>query len=69
MRQTAVDDLDPNDGFRAVRALRALADDLEGEHVVRALGEGWSWARIAEALDISRQAVQKKHGHRINPAR
>jgi hypothetical protein len=69
MRQTAVDDLGPNDGFRAVRALRALADDLEGEHVVRALGEGWSWARIAEALDVSRQAVQKKHGHRIHPAR
>ena len=37
--------------------------------VVRALGEGWSWARIAEALDISRQAVQKKHGHRIKSAR
>jgi DNA-binding NarL/FixJ family response regulator len=69
MRQAAVDNLDPNDGFRAVRALRCLADDLEGEHVVRALGEGWSWARIAEALDVSRQAVQKKHGHRINPAR
>ncbi len=69
MAQTAVDDLEPNDGFRAVTALRALADDLEGEHVVQALSEGWSWARIAEALDVSRQAVQKKHGHRINPAR
>jgi DNA-binding NarL/FixJ family response regulator len=69
MRQTAVDNLHPNDGFRAVKALRSLADDLEAEHVVRALGEGWSWARIAEALDVSRQAVQKKHGHHINPAR
>lgn len=68
MDRTVVDGLTPNDGFRAVQALRALADDLEAEHVVRALSEDWSWARIAEALDITRQAVQKKHGHRINPA-
>lgn len=62
-----MDDLTPNDGFRAVQALRVLADDLEAEHVVRALAEGWSWARVAEALDVTRQAVQKKHGHRIQP--
>jgi hypothetical protein len=69
MAKTVVDGLGPNDGFRAVIALRSLADDLEAEHVVRALGDGWSWARIAEALDVSRQAVQKKHGHRINATR
>ena len=63
MHGTLVDDLSPNDGFRAVRALRALADDLEAEHVVRALAEGWSWARVGEALDVTRQAVQKKHSH------
>lgn len=68
MIRTAVDGLAPNDGFRAVRALRVLADELEAEHVVRALSEGWSWAQIAEALDITRQAVQKKHGHRIHPS-
>jgi len=68
MSRLAVDDLEPNDGFRAVRALRVLADDLEAEHVVRALGHEWSWAQIAEALDVSRQAVQKKHSHRINPS-
>jgi len=67
MSRTVVDHLTPNDGFRAVRALRVLADDLEAEHVVQALGEGWSWARIAEALDVTRQAVQKKHSHRITP--
>lgn len=67
MRSTVVDDLTPNDGFRAVRALRVLADDLEAEHVVRALADGWSWAQIAEALDVTRQAVQKKHVHRITP--
>ncbi len=64
-KRAAVDDLTPNDGFRAVQALRSLADELEAEHVVQALAEGWSWAQIAEALDVTRQAVQKKHGHRI----
>lgn len=58
----AVDDLDPADGFRAVLALRALADEMESELVLRALGLGWSWALIGEALNVSRQAVQKKHG-------
>ena len=68
MARTSVDRLSPNDGFRAVQALRILADDLEAEQVVRALSEGWAWARIAEALDVTRQAVQKKHGHRIQPS-
>lgn len=57
----AVDDLDPADGFRAVLALRALADEMEAELVVAALGLGWSWALIGEALNVSRQAAQKKH--------
>lgn len=69
MTRTAVDGLTPNDGFRAVQALRVLADDLEAEHVVRALSQGWSWGRVAEALDVTRQAVQKKHGHRIQRPR
>ncbi|WP_116998774.1 helix-turn-helix domain-containing protein [Desertimonas flava] len=68
MSRTVVDGLSHNDGFRSVRALRALADDLEAEHVVQALAAGWSWAQIAEALDVTRQAVQKKHGHRIHPS-
>ncbi|QBI21044.1 RNA polymerase subunit sigma-70 [Egibacter rhizosphaerae] len=67
MSTMAVDDLSPNDGLRAVQALRVLADDLEAEHVARALAEGWPWARVAEALDVTRQAVQKKHGHRNRP--
>lgn len=69
MTRTALDGLAPNDGFRAVQALRVLADDLEAEHVVQALSQGWSWGRVAEALDVTRQAVQKKHGHRIKRAR
>ncbi len=65
MTQIAVDRLDPDDGFRAVLALRALADALEDEHVVRALGDGWSWSRIAESLNVTRQAVHKKHSQRL----
>lgn len=58
-------DLDPDDGLRAVVALRQLADRLEEEHVTRAIADGWSWARIAEALNVTRQAVHKKHGPRL----
>jgi hypothetical protein len=64
MATVPVDDLGPNDGLRAVLALRALADALEEEHVRGALDAGWSWSQIAEALDVTRQAVQKKHGRR-----
>ncbi len=63
--QLAVDELDPADGFRAVLALRALADAMEVELVDAALGLGWSWTLIGEALNVSRQAVQKKHGPRL----
>jgi hypothetical protein len=58
-------DVDPDDGLRAVLALRELADRLEDEHVARAISQGWSWARIAEALNVTRQAVHKKHGRRL----
>jgi hypothetical protein len=61
-------DIDPDDGLRAVVALRELADRLEDEHVERAISQGWSWARIAEALDVTRQAVHKKHGPRLRAA-
>lgn len=63
--QLAVDDINPADGFRSVLALRALADELEAELVDQALGADWSWARIGEALNVTRQAVQKKHGPRL----
>jgi hypothetical protein len=56
----------PADGLAAVVALRRLADRLEDAQVERALRDGWSWAQIAEALDVTRQAVHKKHAKRLN---
>jgi hypothetical protein len=65
---TATDDLDPDEGLRAVVALRQLADRLEADYVQRAIEEGWSWARVAEALNVTRQAVHKKHSPRLRTA-
>lgn len=56
----------PADGLAAVVALRRLADRLEDAQVERALREGWTWAQVAEALDVTRQAVHKKHAKRLN---
>lgn len=53
---------DPRVGLRAVRSLRELAERLETLHVARARELGMSWQEIADALDVSRQAVHKKHG-------
>jgi hypothetical protein len=55
---------DPGDGLRAVVALRTLADRLEAREVRRALDAGWTYADVAEALGVTRQAVHKKHGKR-----
>lgn len=55
---------DPADGLRAVVALRALADRLEAREVRRALDAGWTYADVAAALGVTRQAVHKKHGKR-----
>lgn len=63
-----VDDLNPADGLRAVVALRQLADQLEDHYVERALASDWPWARIAEALNVTRQAVHKKHSPRLQAA-
>ncbi|MGZ8652628.1 MAG: helix-turn-helix domain-containing protein [Actinomycetota bacterium] len=59
---------DPADGLAAVVALRRLADQLEAAEVERAIREGWSWSRIAEALGVSRQAVHKKYAKRVQAA-
>ena len=59
---TAASAPDPRTGLRAVRALRRLLEELERTQVRRARAEGWSWEEIGEALEVSRQAVHKKHG-------
>ena len=55
---------DPELGLRSVAALRRLADRLEDLQVARARERGWSWAEIAAALGVSKQAVHKKHARR-----
>ena len=52
---------DPAEALAAVVALRRLADRLERAAVARAIDEGWTWAQVAEALGVTRQAVHKKH--------
>jgi ribosome-binding protein aMBF1 (putative translation factor) len=57
----------PAVGLRAVVALRRLVEQLEDLQVENAREQGWSWADIAEALGISKQAVHKKHAGHIPP--
>jgi DNA-directed RNA polymerase specialized sigma24 family protein len=56
---------DPADALAAVGALRRLADRVEDIAVEQAFADGWSFAEIAEALGVTRQAVQKKHSRRL----
>ena len=56
---------DPADALAAVGALRRLADRVENAAVERALRDGWSWAQVAEALGVTRQAVHKNHARRL----
>lgn len=56
---------DPAVGLRAVAALRRLVDQLEFLQVQNARRLGWSWAEIAAAVGVSKQAVHKKHAGRV----
>ena len=51
-------------GLRAVLALRKLLETLEVLQVDNARRQGWSWQDIADALEVSKQAVHKKHSGR-----
>jgi transcriptional regulator with GAF, ATPase, and Fis domain len=51
----------PAEALAAVVALRRLADQLERAAVTKAVEQGWTWASVADALGVSRQAVHKKH--------
>ena len=55
---------DPAEGLRAARALRELAERLEGLQVNNARAHGWSWQEIAFFLGVSKKAVHKKHSGR-----
>ena len=64
------DDIDdPAVAFAAVVALRRQADRLERATVTRALERGWTWAEIAQALGITRQAAHKRLSPPRGPAR
>lgn len=52
---------DPDVGLRAAAALHRLAERMEAIQVANARRQGWSWARIAESLGVTRQAVHQKH--------
>lgn len=53
------------DALAAVAALRRLADRVEDDAVERAVADGWTWLRIAEALGVTKQAVHQKHARRL----
>jgi hypothetical protein len=55
---------DPRVGLRAVAALRRLVEQLETLQVKNARDLGWSWQEIATELNVSKQAVHKKHAGR-----
>ncbi len=54
---------DPRVGLRAVVALGRLLECLEALQVRNARTKGWSWQEIADALEVTRQGVHKKHAH------
>lgn len=58
-------DKDPVVGLRAVAALRRLVEQLEELQVRNARDRGWSWADIAAAMGVSKQAVHKKYAGRL----
>lgn len=52
---------DPAEALAAVVSLRRLAEHLERAAVARAIEQGWTWAQVAEALGVTRQAAHKRH--------
>lgn len=56
----------PAEALAAVVALRLMADRLERKTVKKALEQGWTWAQIADALGVTKQAAHKRHAGFIN---
>jgi hypothetical protein len=55
---------DVRTGLRAALALRRLAETLEALQVGNARRQNWSWQEIADALEVTKQAVHKKYANR-----
>jgi transcriptional regulator with GAF, ATPase, and Fis domain len=51
---------DTADALAAVVTLRLMADKLERKAVAKALQQGWTWAQIADALGVTKQAAHKR---------
>jgi hypothetical protein len=59
---TALTSDDPAVGFRAVLAMRRLAERVEAAQVASARRQDWSWQQIGDALGVTRQSAHAKHG-------
>ena len=57
---------DPAEALAAVVTLRRLADRLELAAVQSTIDQGWSWAQVAQALRVTRQAPHKRHARRVS---
>ncbi|RYB96047.1 helix-turn-helix domain-containing protein [Nocardioides glacieisoli] len=60
---------EPAAALAAVTALRRLANQLELDAVTEAISEGWTWAQVGQALDISAQAAHKKFAAEVRARR
>ncbi|MDP3208939.1 MAG: hypothetical protein Q8M65_07305 [Rhodoglobus sp.] len=56
---------DTEAALAAVVALRRSADRLELAAVQSAIDKSWTWAAIAEALGVTKQAVHKRYARRV----
>lgn len=56
----------PAEALAAVVALRRMADNLECRAVAHALSQGWTWADVAEALGVTKQAAHKRLAHLLS---
>ena len=55
----------PDEALAAVVELRQIAERLEFIAVERAIAQGWTWAQVADALGVTRQAAHKRHAKRV----
>ncbi len=60
---------DPEAALAAAVALRNLAERLEAAAVLAGIERGWSWAQVAQALGVTRQAAHKKHARTVRATR